>query len=65
LLAVHEALKKLETLNERMGRIVELRFFGGLSIEETAEVLKISSGTVMKDWTFAKAFMHEVISNES
>lgn len=65
LLAVHEALKKLETLNERMGRIVELRFFGGLSIKETAEVLKISSGTVMKDWTFAKAFMHEAISNES
>ena len=65
LLAVHEALKKLETLNERMGRIVELRFFGGLSIEETAEVMKISPGTVMKDWTFAKAFMHEAITNES
>jgi RNA polymerase sigma factor (TIGR02999 family) len=65
LLAVHEALKKLETLNERMGRIVELRFFGGLSIDETAEVMKISPGTVMKDWTFAKAFMHEAISNES
>jgi len=65
LLAVHEALKKLETLNERMGRIVELRFFGGLSIEETAEVMNISCGTVMKDWTFAKAFMHEAITNES
>ncbi len=65
LLAVHEALKKLEKLNERMGRIVELRFFGGLSIDEAAEVLKVSPGTVMKDWTFAKAFMHEAISNES
>ena len=65
LLALHEALKKLETLNERMGRIVELRFFGGLSIEETADVIKVSPGTVMKDWTFAKAFMHEAISNES
>ncbi len=64
-LALHEALKKLETMNVRMGRIVELRFFGGLSIEETAEVIKVSPGTVMKDWTFAKAFMHEVISNES
>jgi DNA-directed RNA polymerase specialized sigma24 family protein len=52
-------------LNERMGRIVELRFFGGLSIEETAEVMNISRGTVMKDWTFAKAFMHEAITNES
>jgi RNA polymerase sigma factor (TIGR02999 family) len=65
LLALHEALKKLETMNERMGRIVELRFFGGLSIAETAKVLKVSPGTVMKDWTFAKAFMHEAISNES
>jgi RNA polymerase sigma-70 factor (ECF subfamily) len=65
LLALHDALKKLEKLNERMGHIVELRFFGGLSIEETAEVMKISPGTVMKDWTFAKAFMHEAISNES
>lgn len=64
LLALHEALKKLETMNERMGRIVELRFFGGLSIEETAEVMKVSPGTVMKDWTFAKAFLHEAISNE-
>ena len=65
LLALHEALKKLETLNERMGRIVELRFFAGLSIEETAEVMKVSPGTVMKDWTFAKAFMHEAISNDA
>jgi RNA polymerase sigma factor (TIGR02999 family) len=64
-LEVHEALKKLETLNERMGRIVELRFFGGLNIEETAEVMKISPGTVMKDWTFAKAFIHETLNNES
>ena len=65
LLAVHEALKKLETLNERMGRIVELRFFGGLSVEEAAEVLKVSPATVKRNWTFAKAFMHEAISNES
>jgi RNA polymerase sigma factor (TIGR02999 family) len=65
LLSLHEALEKLETLNERMGRIVELRYFGGLSIDETAEVLKVSPGTVMKDWTFAKAFLHEAISDES
>jgi len=65
LLALHEALKKLETVNERMGQIVELRFFGGLNIEETAEVIKVSPGTVMKDWTFAKAFLHESISNDS
>jgi RNA polymerase sigma factor (TIGR02999 family) len=65
LLSLHEALEKLETLNERLGRIVELRYFGGLSIDETAEVLKVSPGTVMKDWTFAKAFLHEAISDES
>ena len=65
LLSLHEALERLEGLNERMGQIVELRYFGGLSIEETAEVLKVSPGTVMKDWTFAKAFLHEAISNES
>ena len=65
LVAVHEALERLEAVNERMGRIVELRFFGGLSIEETAEVLNVSPGTVMKDWTFAKAFLHEEISNDT
>lgn len=65
LLALHDALEKLERVNERMGRIVELRFFGGLSIEEAAQVLKVSPGTVMKDWTFAKAFLHEEISNDA
>lgn len=65
LLALDEALKKLEAMNERMGRIVELRFFGGLSTEETAEVLNVSPSTIKKDWTFAKAFMHEAISNEA
>lgn len=64
LLVLHEALERLEAINKRMARIVELRFFGGLSIEETAGVLKVSPGTVMKDWTFAKAFLHEAISNE-
>jgi RNA polymerase sigma factor (TIGR02999 family) len=62
LLSLHEVLERLEVLNGRMGRIVELRYFGGLSIDETAEVLKVSLGRVMKDWTFAKAFLHEAIS---
>src|SRR6202022_3876240 len=52
-----EALKRLETIDERQGQIVELRFFGGLSIEETADVLKVSPGTVMHDWTFARAWL--------
>lgn len=65
LLAIHESLEKLEAMSPRMGRIVELRYFGGLSIEETAAALKIAPGTVMKDWTLAKAFLHQAISNES
>jgi RNA polymerase sigma-70 factor, ECF subfamily len=63
-LAIHEALEKLEAMNARMGRIVELRYFGGLSIEETAAALKIAPGTVMKDWTLAKAFLHQAISED-
>jgi len=55
--ALDEALRRLETIDERQGKIVELRFFGGLSIEETAEVLKVSPGTVMRDWTFARAWL--------
>src|SRR5512132_2172887 len=55
--ALDDALKTLETIDERQGKIVELRFFGGLSIEQTAEVLKVSPGTVMRDWTFARAWL--------
>jgi RNA polymerase sigma factor (sigma-70 family) len=44
-------------MDERQAKIVELRFFGGLSIEETADVLKVSPGTVMRDWTFARAWL--------
>ena len=62
LLALDEALEKLEAMDQRKARVVELRYFGGLSIEETAAVLKIAPGTVMKDWTLAKAFLHEAIS---
>jgi RNA polymerase sigma factor (TIGR02999 family) len=56
-LALEDALKALEQIDSRQSRIVELRFFGGLSIEETAEVLKVSPGTVMRDWTFARAWL--------
>jgi RNA polymerase sigma factor (TIGR02999 family) len=55
--ALDEALQRLETIDARQGQIVELRFFGGLSIEETANVLKVSPGTVMRDWTFARAWL--------
>jgi RNA polymerase sigma-70 factor (ECF subfamily) len=55
--ALDEALKTLETIDTRQAQIVELRFFGGLSIEETADVLNVSPGTVMRDWTFARAWL--------
>jgi RNA polymerase sigma factor (TIGR02999 family) len=54
---LHEALNELATIDERKSKIVELKFFGGLSIEETAEVLGVSPGTVMRDWTLAKAWL--------
>jgi RNA polymerase sigma factor (TIGR02999 family) len=56
-LALDETLKTLAALDKRKSQIVELRFFGGLSIEETAEVLAVSPGTVMRDWTLAKAWL--------
>ena len=56
-IALDDALKNLEAIDSRQSEIVELRFFGGLSIEETADVLKISPGTVMRDWTFARAWL--------
>ena len=56
-LAVHDALEALATFDPRKARIVELRFFGGLSIDETAECLNVSPGTVMRDWTLAKAWL--------
>jgi RNA polymerase sigma factor (TIGR02999 family) len=55
--AVHEALEQLSQFDPRKGQIVELRFFGGLSIEETADILGVSTGTVMRDWTLAKAWL--------
>lgn len=54
---VHEALNELASLDERKSKVVELKFFGGLSNEETAEVLGVSPGTVMRDWTLAKAWL--------
>jgi len=56
--ALDEALQSLAEIDPRKSRIVELRFFGGLSVEETAEVLKISPRTVMRDWTLAQAWLY-------
>ena len=61
---VHEALEQLAKFDPRKSQIVELRFFGGLSIEETARVLGVSQGTVMRDWTLAKAWLRKEIVSE-
>jgi RNA polymerase sigma factor (TIGR02999 family) len=55
--ALDEALEALAQVDERKSRVVEMRFFGGLSIEETAEVLSVSRETVKRDWTFAKMWL--------
>lgn len=57
LIAVDEALTKLAAVDEQQARVVELRFFGGLNVEETAEVLGISDRTVKRDWSVAKAWI--------
>ena len=57
LVALDDALRTLEALNPRESKVVELRFFGGLSLEETAEVLHVSVGTVRRDWTLARAWL--------
>lgn len=57
LVALDDALKALATVDPRKSQVVELRFFGGLSAEETAEVLKVSPDTVLRDWKLAKAWL--------
>ena len=57
LVAVDDALKALAAIDERKSRVVELRFFGGLSVEEAAEVLNVSTITVIRSWNFAKAWL--------
>ena len=63
IIALDEALKKLESVEERSSKLVELRYFSGLTIEETAEVLNISPATVKRDWNFAKAWLYREISS--
>lgn len=63
-LALDEALKQLAELDERKARIVELRFFGGLSVEEVAEVLGVSKTTVESDWRMARAWLSRALSVE-
>ena len=63
-LAIDSALTKLSTLDERKSQIIELRFFGGLSVEETADALKLSPATVKREWTLARAWLYREVGGE-
>jgi len=65
LIALDEALQNLEKLDPRQAKIVELRFFGGLTIPETAYILKVSETTIRREWTFAKAWFQRELSDSS
>jgi RNA polymerase sigma-70 factor (ECF subfamily) len=62
LVAIDNALQSLSQIDPQQGRIVELRFFGGLSIRSTATVLGISTSTVSRDWDLAKSWLHRELS---
>jgi RNA polymerase sigma factor (TIGR02999 family) len=64
LVALDDAMKALAQLDPRKERVVEMRFFGGLSVEETAEVLKVSPVTVMRDWSTAKAWLYRELGGK-
>src|SRR6476659_2321225 len=60
---LHEALERLGTLDSRKARVVELKYFGGLNHDEIAEVMKVSTVTVRRDWVFAKAWLYDELHN--
>lgn len=64
IIALNDALTRLEAIDERKGKVVELRYFGGLTVPEVAEVLKVSEITVMRDWAFAKAWLSREMQND-
>ena len=65
LVALDEAMNELARIDPRKARVVELRFFGGLNVDETAEALNISSVTVMRDWSTAKAWLYRQMTGGS
>ncbi len=64
LVALDDALKKLEKHDARKAKVVSLRYFAGLSVEETAEVLELSPATVKNDWAFARAWLHRELTGD-
>ena len=65
LIALDEALTELAAIDQRKAKIVEMRYFGGMSVEETAEALDVSAVTVMRDWSTAKAWLLRALSSDS
>jgi len=65
LVALDAALQTLESLSPRQSRVIELRFFGGLSLEETAEVLAVSVGTVRRDWNLARTWLYRELARKT
>jgi RNA polymerase sigma-70 factor, ECF subfamily len=65
LVALDEALTRFATVSARKAQVVELRFFGGLSVEETAEALKVSPETVKRDWRLAKAWLLKELAGDT
>src|SRR6516165_4576468 len=64
IVAVDLALERLARTDERKSKVLEMRFFGGLSVEETAEILGVAPNTVVRDWNFARAWLHRELSGE-
>ena len=65
MIALDEALQALALAAPRQGRVVELRYFGGLSVDETAEVLKVHANTILNDWREAKAWLYCKLKEEA
>jgi RNA polymerase sigma factor (sigma-70 family) len=63
IVAVNLALERLAKADERKSRVLEMRFFGGLSVEETAEALGVAPNTVIRDWNFARAWLRRELSS--
>jgi RNA polymerase sigma factor (TIGR02999 family) len=64
LLGLHDALGKLEALDSRKSRIVELKFFGGMTTEEIGEVMQLSPATIKREWSFSKAWLYDAMGGE-
>ena len=64
ILALDEALEKLAAIDQRRAKIVEMRFFGGMTVEETAEAIEVSPATVKREWAMAKAWLYHELSDE-